>query len=361
VSGQIDLVSAIEIGDENVTNLNHLTVAGQTAPSPGITVHGTLVVRNRDVLIQHIRVRAGKDVDNMDAFQIHPPAVRVVLDHISASWATDENINPNETSDVTISNCISSEGLQQTPGEAGKGMLVGENSVRVAVVRCLFAHNYDRNPLVKGGADMIFVNNMIYNPGGLGRPIMGFWNNPVNEPPQEGPQRCSIIGNRAKLGPTGSGLRFDFDVSVVRNSRCYLSDNAFADGITFESGTGMVPASSPPTALPSSLTVLPSSAVEAYVIAQAGARPADRDPVDTRIINDVRDSTGSSIIISESDVAGFPPLAENTRVLALPANPNGDDDANGYTNLEELLHELSACVEGRSTNVAQCRAWAVIP
>jgi len=35
-------------------------------------------------------------------------------------------------------------------------------------------------------------------------------------------------------------------------------------------------------------------------------------------------------------------------MLTLPASPNGDDDGDGYTNLEERLHQLAAEVEGRS-------------
>jgi hypothetical protein len=38
----------------------------------------------------------------------------------------------------------------------------------------------------------------------------------------------------------------------------------------------------------------------------------------------------------------------NRRALTLPANPNGDDNGNGYTNVEEWLHAFAAAVEGRS-------------
>jgi hypothetical protein len=44
----------------------------------------------------------------------------------------------------------------------------------------------------------------------------------------------------------------------------------------------------------------------------------------------------------------FEDLAKNQRALTLPANPNGDDDGDGYTNLEEWLHCMAAQVEGRS-------------
>ena len=54
ISGTISLTS-----DINVTN-PYLTIAGQTAPSPGITLRGAaLRISASDVLVQHIRLRAG--------------------------------------------------------------------------------------------------------------------------------------------------------------------------------------------------------------------------------------------------------------------------------------------------------------
>ena len=80
------------------------------------------------------------------------------------------------------------------------------------------------------------------------------------------------------------------------------------------------------------------------MLANVGARPADRDSVDARIINDVREGTGR-VIDSPSQVGGWPDLAENYRALILPVNPNGDDNGNGYTNLQEWLHVFAADVE----------------
>ena len=86
--------------------------------------------------------------------------------------------------------------------------------------------------------------------------------------------------------------------------------------------------------------------VEDYVLANAGARPADRDAVDIRIVNDVRNGQGR-IIDSQDEVGGWPNLAQNHRTLNLPANMHDDDNRDGYTNLEEWLHAMAAEVEGR--------------
>jgi hypothetical protein len=61
-------------------------------------------------------------------------------------------------------------------------------------------------------------------------------------------------------------------------------------------------------------------------------------------VQQVRNRTGR-IIQSQDDVGGWPELQENYRELTVPANPNGDDDGDGYTNLEEWLHGFAAEVE----------------
>jgi hypothetical protein len=65
-SGTIDLDSEIVIGAhlgaDAATKGSYITIAGQTAPSPGITIkdYGFKIERNcHDILIQHIRFRTG--------------------------------------------------------------------------------------------------------------------------------------------------------------------------------------------------------------------------------------------------------------------------------------------------------------
>ena len=56
VGGVIDLAGhALELRNP------HVTIAGQTAPSPGITlIRGGIDVRTRDVIVEHLRVRTGE-------------------------------------------------------------------------------------------------------------------------------------------------------------------------------------------------------------------------------------------------------------------------------------------------------------
>ena len=61
VSGTIRITSDLMIRH------GRLTIAGQTAPSPGIMIRGAaLRIQASDILVQHIRVRAGDDTNGPD-------------------------------------------------------------------------------------------------------------------------------------------------------------------------------------------------------------------------------------------------------------------------------------------------------
>ena len=174
-SGAIWLEKAIQVKEP------YLTVAGQTAPSPGIAVFGAgLQIETHDVLLRHLQVRVGdKSVgpkpSTRDALTVigrsHRPAYNVVLDHLSLSWAVDENFSTygGHVSDITLSNSIISEALMNSihpKGSHSKGMLIGDDSKRVSLHHNLLAHNHDRNPRMKPGADVEFIGNFVYNWGG---------------------------------------------------------------------------------------------------------------------------------------------------------------------------------------------------
>jgi hypothetical protein len=75
-----------------------------------------------------------------------------------------------------------------------------------------------------------------------------------------------------------------------------------------------------------------NSAVYNRVLSYAGARPSNRDSVDKRIISHVKNRNGGI-------------LSQNTRRLTIPSNPN-TVASNGYTNLENWLHDMDDGVQG---------------
>ncbi len=161
----------------------YLTMAGQTAPHPGITLlRGALAVETHDVVIQHLSVRPGdagqprKSGWSPDGIAVNA-AANVIIDHCSATWAVDENLSvsgpryqgPAATShDVTIRHCLVAEGLDNSSHEKGphsKGSLIHDCCRNIAIIANLYAHNADRNPYFKAETTGIIVNNLIYNPG----------------------------------------------------------------------------------------------------------------------------------------------------------------------------------------------------
>jgi pectate lyase len=349
VSGTIILSANLVISNP------YITIAGQTAPSPGITLRrGTLTVASHDVLVQHLRIRVGDDPGgpdptNRDGIQILSPSYNVVIDHISASWAIDENGSTWDVSDVTISNSIFSEGLNNSlhhKGPHSKGFLIGDKSKRITFSRNLLANNVERHPLIKAGSSVLLLNNLIYNPAVTDYVAIGI------DDEGHGPAYLSAVGNVFISGrdtPTRTGkscYAFVVGGKTAAGTQFYLKDNYHPNGPTWRGPAVMKVDYHPPDTWLPSVKIINSGAVESLVLANAGARPADRDTVDKRVVNMVKTRTGS-IINTPGQVGGWPQLQKNYRVFPVPANPNEDSDGDGYTNIEKTLHQKAAEVEGR--------------
>ena len=342
----------IDLSDDIYITSPYLTVAGQTAPSPGITLrYAGLQIQTHDVLVQHLRIRVGdlvtpSSLGQRDGIQIqnqNTPPYNVVIDHVSLSWNTDKNMSTwYPLHDVTISHSIISEPLWAARSQ-NYNLLIGDYSTNVAVLGNLFAHANERNPYAKGATSSVVVNNLIYDPGILATTFSDYDNS-------GGPILASVVGNVLIPGPSTTDSTL---VSIVAaggfplqsGSGVYMKDN-LAPALSYvSSGYGWAVAGTPPVPL-SGLTVLSSSQVEAKVRATAGARPADRDAVDLRLLTEEQTHTGR-LLNSQTDVGGWPALTPTTRALAPPVNPDGIDPATGYTNLELWLFQYAAQVEGR--------------
>ncbi len=347
-----DVGGTITLAENLVVREPYLTVAGQTAPSPGITLAGAgLVIETNDVLLQHLRVRvgagaAGPPAEERDGIRVGTGGYRVVVDHASVAWAVDEggSASGQGVRDVTFRACIFAEGLSRSihpKGEHSRGFLVNAGAQRIALLDNLFAHNHTRSPGANGNTSVLAANNLAYDPGAWGA---GFWD--VREAPT-GPTAAVVAGNHFVLGPSSGALRAPVTLwaTLSPGGSIWLADNRVTPerpAVWVQPGTPPVLAAQPgPTA---GVRIRPSAEVEAQVLDAAGARPADRDAVDRRVVAQVRARTGR--IIDAPDPAEWPATAAPVvRRLALPPRHNADDDGDGYTNLEEWLHALAAEVE----------------
>jgi hypothetical protein len=350
VSGHIDLTAFLRITQP------YVTIAGQTAPSPGVTLRNAgISVETNDVLIQHLRIRVGDSTTGAtpnvrDGFQLlGPNGHNIVLDHLSISWAIDENTSTwyADGGDLTISNSIIAEGLYDSlhsDGPHSFGMFLGF-AKNVSVLGNLLAHNFEHNPGIQGGASVVFANNVVYD---WGTPQAGF----VMEYQDMGPLALAAVGNVYLPGPNTppAAKAWLVDATVPDGTRLFISDNRLGDAVPLDPWTLVQNDATPNVAAlsaplwPNGFTALASSATRTNVLANAGARPADRDAVDERIVQQVASGTGG-YVNAPADVGGWPTLAENVRVLELPADPSGDEDEDGYTNAEEWLQQFTDEVE----------------
>lgn len=320
-----------------------LTVAGQTAPEPGITlIRGGVSIRTHDVIVRHIRIRPGAngaapksgwEVDGLTTSAAHD----VIVDQCSFSWATDENLSASgprfdggdtveqwrrhTSRRITFSRNIVAEGLSNSShakGEHSKGTLIHDNATDVLIVGNLYAHDYERNQLFKGGAHAVTANNLIYDPGNR---CMHY---ALNASEWVGHDwvvgKLAIVGNVTRGGPsTRADLPFlivegqgDLDLYAVDNPAFHADGRPMQEvGIISDRNPVITRLDQPPQ-WPAGFRVRPSGEVPAWIEAEAGARPWARDAVDRRILEQVRTGTGR-IIDDESEVGGYPVLQPTGR------------------------------------------------
>jgi hypothetical protein len=124
-------------------------------------------------MYQAVYSDSGEADTNGDVMQISggTERTRMLFDNVYITGGTDENADNYEASTyVTWYQSIIAEALYnsnhpETPHSMG--MLIGRTSTNVDVIRSIFAHNNQRNPLTRGPL-VSLLNNIVFNPGTLG-------------------------------------------------------------------------------------------------------------------------------------------------------------------------------------------------
>ncbi|MEN3951712.1 hypothetical protein [Iodidimonas sp. SYSU 1G8] len=298
VGGEISLARSL------IVDHPRMTIAGETAPSPGITLRGsTLRIKASDVIVRHLRIRVGdgpgEKPEDRDGIAIlgSPKGTRIVenvlIDHCSVSWAIDEGISTwfDGVRNVTIRNSIVAETLNRSihPKQPhSMGVLVGGKSRTVLIHRNLMAHNGFRNPVFSPDATGAVINNLIYNPGFNAVHVYG-------GPADKGPTLMSVVGNLVIAGPsTRPAVKFFSKQGVTTGSRIYLHGNEAQGTVAFETRSPELDAlafnpivPSPPIGWPEDIEIVPAAALPALLAPDVGARPWDRDATDTRILREM--------------------------------------------------------------------------
>ena len=363
----------IDLGRQTLRLRNSfITVAGQTAPSPGITlIRGGMDVSAHDVVIQHIRIRPGSaeqtwmsgwDEDGISTIG----AWNVIIDHCSLTWATDENLSASgprftgatpvewragTSHNITFSNNLNGESLAYSThakGEHSKGSLIHDNVTGLLIVGNLYAHNYERSPLFKGGVHGMIVNNLIYDPG----PRAIHYNLAPEEwgtvPFEVG--KMTVIGNVLRAGPSTPSEHLAFMmIGGAGDVEYYGRDNIAVDQVgeplrmfgRYTTTNARIIQTRRPPVWWDGLTPMPAHQVQVAVLSQVGARPWDRDMRDVLLIAEVAEGRGE-IIDHEREVGGYPPVVEATRK---PFNPD-DWDLRFMTPLRDEVLDRPAVRRG---------------
>lgn len=172
VGGVIDLTDlgrALEISGESGANV---TVAGQTAPYPGITVKGCGIdiSNTHDVIIRNIKVRIGGVMPDGENYTQDPLTITasedVIIDHCSMEWAIDMGFSVTGR-DITISNTIFAKSLlDNSPHERGGhayGGMIDEGSKRVTFAKNYLSDNTLRSPRITDADWVDAYNSILYN------------------------------------------------------------------------------------------------------------------------------------------------------------------------------------------------------
>jgi len=410
VAGIIRLKAAISI------RAPYITIAGNTAPGDGICIAGnTVQLDTHDVIVRHMRFRRGKTeaADRDDSFGGNPIG-NIMIDHVSASWSLDENISMYRhmyrppggdkdlklpTVNVTIQNSISSESLNIYHHAFGS-TIGGLNST---FHHNLWACNTGRNPSVGMYGDFTFVNNVLFNyrhrtvDGGDHKSLYNIINNYFKPGPGTPDEQIAYRllkpeSERSKTVVDNFGKAY-VNGNIVEGHERVTKDN-WDGGVQPDSRApraevlAKIRTNAPFAHAP--LQIQPADKAYETVLANAGAILPRRDPVDERIIKEVRTGVippmeiakGSQekakfygyqqkftdelaelvkkgFVTDPSEVGGWPEykgtpykdsdsdgMSDDWEKLN-GLNPNdsadasGDLNGDGYTNIEDFINGLS--------------------
>lgn len=379
VSGIIDMgFSPCWVDDQ-------VTIAGQTAPGKGICLKHADVGVGSDNIVRFLRARRGLGTPAQTGNAIGTVySNHTILDHVTASWGTDETFSSRGSYNVTLQRSMISEAL----GIAGhRNYDEGTNHGYAATIggdigsfhHNLLANCYGRNWSMGGGADangrskgrLDMFNNVVYN-----------WYSRTTD---GGAMRMQFVNNYYKMGvDTQKKILFsaDNETGGDRDQLAYVSGNIREnkDGsLTYDKlgetyrATGPQPEVTWQDAPFWDSWAAIETAQDAYksVVSDVGANQPFADLTDQRIVTETINRSYTYVgsksgikgeIDDEQDAGGFEDYPEEQRPEAYdsdndglpdwweeirgtdPATPAGDfaetnldKEDDGYTELERYL------------------------
>lgn len=175
VSGDIQLVSDLVLDKKNIT------IAGETAPAPGITLrNGSVKIRGQSIVLSNLAVYPGSSPDpeiagNRDGVSIYGSISKgievrdILLRNISIGWGVDENIGiQGLAKNIVIERSLIFQGLRRgghPKGVHSMNILMAENVGPVTILGSVLAASEQRSPRMTSGNTVIFINNVMVDTG----------------------------------------------------------------------------------------------------------------------------------------------------------------------------------------------------
>ncbi|TLF44552.1 hypothetical protein [Maribacter aurantiacus] len=368
VGGTIQLNSYLQIGStqysENVAREN-ITIAGETAPYPGITIKGgVLDIYSSNVIVRYLTIRTNiPQVESDDAIRIRNWGTNgynirnIIIDHCSISHGSDENLDISCSSEgkdirienITIQNCLLGENTQQN-----KNSLRGPGVFNLSFLNNFLTECTDRNILVgygSNGESLEFINNIIYGfEGGLAIS----WGNRVDaisniyESFGSNPNHYNVItlGSQGYNNPINTGAIYvegNF-ISGPMETNAHHYNQELLD---FKSSQRVLGNSY------ISNWEKEKQAIENKVLSKVG-NSLYRDSLDENWINSYINKNGVFGFTSvppkqnsarpanyDTDNDGMADEWERSVFGDLSKSSNGDEDGNGYSNIESFFYYLT--------------------
>lgn len=365
-------------GDINITGVGliisagldgDLTIAGETAPFPGITLRGDnsndgagalLEIRDSNVIIRYITIRVndGNKTDQ-DAMRINvsPSLIEnIIIDHVTLSHGSDENFSidgldtTNKVNNVTVQNSFIGN------SSTVYNILLGNHVYNYSFIGNYLPETTDRNAYIGYGiADEYgeFINNIIYSNSGS---LIVFGNH------------YDLIGNIYK-GFVGNNFAYPtitYGANKYNNPNGVESDGALyvADNVSINPPNAGFYASNV-TNYAQATRVIIDSEITLWAVGQANiedrvfnygtgvGNSIHRELLDLTHINAYFNNTGSFTVPNvpskmstsrsdsyDTDNDGMADVWERKVFGDLSKTASDDENKDGYTNLETFLYSL---------------------
>ncbi len=387
VSGTIALESRLTLADD------YVTVAGQTAPGKGICLRDAPFGLSgaNDAIVQQVRVRRGNvgDYDwGIDGMGM-AGSNNCIIDHCSISWTIDEAFSSRNASNISLQRTFISEALNVANHP---NYVYGTKHGYAASIggdvgsfhHNLLAHCEGRNWSLAGGLDgdayyagrLDITNNVVYN-----------WGHRATD---GGTMELNFVGNYYKPGAATDlfiALSMDHEGTGLGTQQAYFTGNVMPgyfdesnqdDGCRYTISNDAVVDWETFVDEPFFESyVTTQSALQAYkdVLSDVGCTQPVIDDHDERVLTETLNGTytysGSyteepGLPDSQEDVGGYEDYTELIRNAAwdtdkdgLPdfweeafglntdspeddySDANNDEDADGYTQLDEYVQWMS--------------------